>query len=94
MLVFGLCSLLERGWIVPVGDAIPDRREAALRGTHSQAALGNDRGRQGAGVWLGVGIWYNLFYGCSAEKCFVGGEVPDGRGPGAVGVRMRHACFA
>ena len=32
-----------RGWIVPVGDAIPDRREAALRGTHSQAALGNDK---------------------------------------------------
>ena len=26
VLVFGLCSLLARGWIVPVGDAIPDRR--------------------------------------------------------------------
>ena len=37
LLVFGLCSLLARGWIVPVGDAIPDRCEAELRGTHSQA---------------------------------------------------------
>ena len=60
-----------RGWIVPVGDAIPDRRgrgrqggEAALRGTHSQAALGNDRGRslgndrEGAGAWgLRGGAW-------------------------------------
>ena len=44
LLVFGLCSLLARGWIVPVGDSIPDRREAELRGTHSQAELGNDRG--------------------------------------------------
>ena len=35
VLVFGLCSLLARGWIVPVGDAIPDRREAGLRGRHT-----------------------------------------------------------
>ena len=25
MLVFGLCSLLARGWIVPVGGSTPDR---------------------------------------------------------------------
>ena len=52
-------SMSLRGWIVPVGDAIPDRRErgeAALRGTHSQAALGNDRGRGLGFVFVFGGI--------------------------------------
>ena len=43
--LFVVFSAFLRGWIVPVGDAIPDRREAELRGTHSQAALGNDRNK-------------------------------------------------
>ena len=40
------------GWIVPVGDVIPDRREicqAALGETHSQAELGNDKVGAGLG---------------------------------------------
>ena len=54
VLVFGLCSLLARGWIVPVGDAIPDRREAALRGTTGGGAWGR------WGVALGGGAKQSL----------------------------------
>ena len=54
----GVVSAFLRGWIVPVGDAIPDRhkcgggrRQAALGETHSQAALGNDRGGRQGGLY-------------------------------------------
>ena len=70
-------SPLLRGWIVPVGDAIPDRREAALRGTHSQAALGNDRNKVG-GLYFkfGAGVCQQYvlhFPSCARRRaCILG----------------------
>ena len=39
LLVFGLCSLLARGWIVTVGDVILDRREMIGRSGASRDAF-------------------------------------------------------
>ena len=47
----GFCSMPLRGWIVPVGDAIPDRRGGLPSGAWRDAFPSGAWERQGGGAW-------------------------------------------